>query len=255
MGSAFSELEDGVRGNAMGSEVACRAGGSDEVEAQFVEACRCRQHSRFVLIVDADKDRSLGWKFVARRRLALGKGDPEARPNSHDLSGGFHFRSQQDIHPGEAGKGEDRFLDGKMFRFDFPVEPQFLQGLAQHDLGGELGQRAADGLAHKGNGARGPRVHLENVDLTALDGELHVHQANHPQFGGHESSLPFDLLLDLFRDADGRQHAGAVSRMNPGLFDMFHDPADHRQAAVADGINVQLDGILEKLIDEDGMTG
>jgi len=43
--------------------------------------------------------------------------------------------------------------------------------------------------------------------------------------------------------------------MNPGLFDMFHDPADQRQAAVADGINVQLDGILEKLIDEDGMTG
>ena len=38
--------------------------------------------------------------------------------------------------------------------------------------------------------------------------------------------------------------------MDPGLFDVFHDPADHRDASVADRVDVDLDRVGQKAIDQ-----
>ena len=38
--------------------------------------------------------------------------------------------------------------------------------------------------------------------------------------------------------------------MNTSLFDVFHDRADYRQLAVGDAIDINLDCILEKTIDQ-----
>ncbi len=53
--------------------------------------------------------------------------------------------------------------------------------LAGHDAGGDLGDGHADHLGDEGHGARGARIHFEDVDYIILDGELHIHQADDVQ--------------------------------------------------------------------------
>ena len=38
--------------------------------------------------------------------------------------------------------------------------------------------------------------------------------------------------------------------MDSGFFDMLHDPSDHYFFPVGDGVNVDLDRILQKLVDQ-----
>ena len=47
----------------------------------------------------------------AGAELRLGEGAREAGVDAHDLAGGFHLRPEDRVHTGEAGEGEDRFLD------------------------------------------------------------------------------------------------------------------------------------------------
>ena len=47
----------------------------------------------------------------AGAELRLGEGAGEAEIEPHDLAGRFHLRPQDDVDAGEAGEGEDRFLD------------------------------------------------------------------------------------------------------------------------------------------------
>ena len=44
--------------------------------------------------------------------------------------------------------------------------------------------------------------------------------------------------------------------MDAGLLDVLHDPADdHGAGRIGHRIDVELDGILEELVDQDGMPG
>ena len=56
--------------------------------------------------------------------MTLGVGDAEIGINSHDFTGGFHFRSEQNIDPRETIEGEDGLLDGIMRGHNLPGEPQ-----------------------------------------------------------------------------------------------------------------------------------
>ena len=51
-----------------------------------------------------------------------------------------------------------------------------------------------------------------------------------------------------------RHHAGAVAGMDARLLDVLHDAADDDRAGrIGDRIDVELDGILEELVDQDRM--
>jgi len=43
--------------------------------------------------------------------------------------------------------------------------------------------------------------------------------------------------------------------MDSRCFNVFHDPGDHARFTIGDGIHVDLNGILKKLINEDRMFG
>jgi len=43
--------------------------------------------------------------------------------------------------------------------------------------------------------------------------------------------------------------------VDAGLLDVLHDPADVHLGAVAQRIGVDLDGVLEEPVDQDGMFG
>ena len=55
---------------------------------------------------------------------------------------------------------------------------------------------------------------------------------------------------DRFFERIGRERAGAVARMDAGLFDVLHDAGDEDILAVADRIDIDLDGIGKIAVDE-----
>ena len=118
------------------------------------------------------------------------------------------------------------------------------QRLTGHATGRDLGQWHAGGLGHEGYRARGPRVDLQQIDLTRTYGELHVHQAHHGQPAGQGRGLAPHFIQYLVAQRVRRQAAGRITRVHAGLLDMLHDAADEDIGAVTDGIHVQLDRVL-----------
>src|SRR5438445_4914120 len=52
---------------------------------------------------------------------------------------------------------------------------------------------------------------------------------------------------------DRRQRARRVAGVDAGLLDVFHDPADVHLGAVAQRVDVDLDGVLEEPVDQHGV--
>ena len=113
-------------------------------------------------------------------------------------------------------------------------EIQFLQGFSGHDFRGEFGQRKADRLAHERHGARGARIHFEDVNRVALHGVLHVHQADDLQFARHRVRVFADGGDDFFGKRVRRQHHRGVAGMDAGKLDVLQHPADDNRAARSD---------------------
>ncbi len=126
------------------------------------------------------------------------------------------------------------------------------QRLARHAARRDLGERLAGGLGDVRNGTRCARVHLEHVHRVALDGVLHVHQADDFERTGEHRGLALELALDMARERMRRQAAGRVARMHPRLLDVLHDAADQHIGAVANAVHVDLDGVREIAVQQHG---
>src|SRR5690606_37374341 len=95
------------------------------------------------------------------------------------------------------------------------------------------------------------RVYLEDVDLRAAQGDLHVHQADDAELARDGDGGFLDPGLDVAGYRVGGQRAGRVAGVNSGLLDVLHDAADHgRAGSVGDHVDVELDGVVQELVDE-----
>ena len=157
------------------------------------------------------------------------------------------------IYAGELHEREDGLLDREVAGPDLRGEPQLLQRLAHHHQRGQLGQWAANGLGDEGHRARRARVHLDDVDLAALDRVLHVHQAVHTQLEGQLAGGREDLVDHVLAQRVRRQRAGAIARVNARLLDVLHHPADHHALAVAQRVHVHLGGVRQEAIHQNRM--
>ena len=55
-------------------------------------------------------------------------------------------------------------------------------------------------------------------------------------------------VAHVLAQGDGRQHAGGVAGVDAGLLDVLHDAADVQVRAVEEGVDVDLDGVLEEAV-------
>ena len=126
---------------------------------------------------------------------------------------------------------------------------------AEHDPGGGVGQRHPGGLGDERHGARRPGVGLEHVEDVLGQGELHVHQAAHPDaLGQLEGRLAHPVEL-AGAEGDRRQGARGVAGVDAGLLDVLHDPAEVHLGAVVEHVDVDLDGVVEEAVDEHRVVG
>ena len=124
------------------------------------------------------------------------------------------------------------------------------QFAASHQARGNLCQRYAGRLRDVGHGARGPRIHLDDVNPVALNGVLDVHQADDFERAGQLEGVFANGVKQVLGDIDRRQHAGRVAGVDAGLFDVLHDAADDHVLAVGDGVYINLGRRLEEVIDQ-----
>ena len=115
---------------------------------------------------------------------ALLQGFLEGAADAHGLAHALHGGGQLVLGAGEFFKGEARDLDhavvdgrletGRGLAGD--VVAQFVQGIADGQLGGQLGDGETGGLGGQGRGTRHARVHLDDhhLAIVGIDAELHV---------------------------------------------------------------------------------
>ena len=128
---------------------------------------------------------------------------------------------------------------------DFSVSPAITRD-------GDGGHRQADGLGDKGHGAAGAGIDLQHIDLVALDGVLHIHQAPDIQRHRHGDGLALDLGDDVGLDSVcGGSEQALVAGMHAGFLDMLHDAGDEDIAVVvADRIHIHFGGAVEEAVDQ-----
>ena len=130
---------------------------------------------------------------------------------------------------------------------------QLTQTFTGHDPGSDLGQRTSGGFGHERGGTRGARIHLQNINITALDRKLHVHEPLDIEFQSHQHGLATDFSNQLRSHGIRWQGTGRVTGMDAGLLDVFHDAADDHLGSVTERIHVDLDCFIQKLVDQDRM--
>ena len=126
---------------------------------------------------------------------------------------------------------------------------------AGHEQGCGLRQRDAGGLGDEGHGAGGTRVGLEHVEHPVGEGELDVEQSAHAHALGDRQGRGADAVHDRVAEGDRREGTGRVAGVDAGFLDVLHHAADVEVGAVVEGVDVDLDGGVEKAVDEDRGLG
>ena len=127
--------------------------------------------------------------------------------------------------------------------------------LTEHRPRRDLGERYADRLGDERHGPRGARVDLQHEDRVVANGELHVDEADHVERARQRLGLRAQRLHLALVETVRRQRARSIARVHAGLLDVLHDAADDHALAVAHGVDVDLDRVVQELVDEDRMVG
>ena len=165
----------------------------------------------------------------------------------------------------ETAEGHHSLLDshGRSHREVGPVPgcreqavcAQTRDGLTDCDPRGGLGERHPCGFGDERNSAGCARIGLQHVESVAGERELDVEQTPHTDTFGDSAGAGADLLDLLVPECHRRQRACGVAGVDTGLFDVLHDPAEVQILPVEQGIDVDLDGFVEELVDEHGVLG
>jgi len=252
---ALEDLVDDPHRDAEAGQGGRRAPRRVDREPKRVKALGEDGRRRLVAVADREEDAALerqrradgGVRLAERRREVVG--DP------HDLPGRLHLRSQARVAPREAVEGKHRFLDADVLGHETIGQMEVAQALAEDHARGELGELDAGGLAHERDGARAARVHLEDVQSIVLEGELDVDEPAHAQRHSELPRLATDLLERALAQRQRGDDTGRVAGVHPGLLDVLHDGADVHVLAVAEGVHVDLDRVLEEAVDEHRVVG
>ena len=262
VGPALGQLGHQLNADAGAAEKLVRAAGGHQAEAHGRELLAEAHDLGLVVVADAQEHRALGRQLHSSGHLALGERHAEAHVDAHHLAGRPHLRPEYHVHARELGEREDALFYRGLPRARRLGHAKLIHAQPSHDLGGELRPRHAGRLGDERHGSAGARIHLDDEHLAVLDGELDVHEPANAQPLSQQVGLTLDLADDLGRQAERRQGAGRIARVNARLLDVLHHAADHgpwillsravrARAEVGDAIDVHLDGVVQELVDQD----
>ena len=118
-----------------------------------------------------------------------------------------------------------------------------------------LASCTAVALETNGTVRAGARVGLDHVEDVVLDRVLDVHQPADADARGELLGGGPDLQQVGRAQRDRRQRARRVAGVDTGLLDVLHDPAEVEVGAVVEGVDVDLDGVLQEAVDQHRVLG
>ena len=213
--------------------------GHGQFRADFVDA-RLFGRAPQILAVAAEAE-------TAHLQPAQGllKGLLERPPDGHRLAHAFHLRGEFRIGLGKFFKGESRHLHHHVVdrrletghRLARDVVGQFVQAIADGQLGGDLGDGKARGLRGQGARAADARIHLDHDHPPGLgmDGELDVRPARiHADLADHGQRGVAHPLIFLVGQRLGRGHGDRIARVHAhGIEILDRADDDHVVVGVA----------------------
>ena len=241
---------------------ACRG---PDLEAQVGQALDREHHRALVLAGHRDERAALDRQRPVRGGLGLRERGAEHLVQAHDLAGGAHFGPEHGVDALASRVAEPAERQHCLLDRDRRVQRQraavtgggqqaFLaqpgHGRAQHDPGGRLGQRHRGRLGDERHGAGRARIRLQHVQHPAGQGVLHVQQPAHAHAAGDRLGRAPDLGDVLPAQGDRRQRAGRVAGVDAGLLDVLHHAAQIQFLAVVQGVDVDLDRVVEEPVDQ-----
>src|SRR6185437_1681486 len=192
----------------------------------------------------ADRQAVIGGqlRFVERGAERLGY--------AHHFARRSHLGPQDGIELAELVEWEDCFLHSDIRRKHFFSETNVGELLAGHDTRRDRLEWNTDGLRHEWNRATAARVHFQYVHHAVLDGVLDVDQPDDAERRGQRNGMRAHRLLLVLADQVRRDNARGITRVNACILDVLHDSADDNLVPVGYRIDVGLERIFQKLVDQ-----
>ncbi len=137
-------------------------------------------------------------------------------------------------------EGEDRRLAvPALFLFRINVkDAQFLEGFAENDFCGDIGQGIPGRLGEERHSAGRARIDFNDEHILVLiNNELNVVQTHNADAQTKSLCILKDLTLHFIGDGESGIHADGVAGVDTGAFHQFHDAGHEHIVSVADRID------------------
>ena len=152
--------------------------------------------------------------------------------NAHHFAGGFHLGAQlaggvDELVKGPLGHLDYHIIQGRLKAgtgFAGYIVFNLVQGIAQSDLGGHLGNGIAGGFGRQGGGTADAGIDLNHAVLHALrvQGKLTVAAALNAQLGDNIQRCGTEHLVLFIRQGHSRGNDDGVTGVNAYRVKVFH---------------------------------
>src|SRR5699024_6809083 len=217
------------------------AGGVDPV-SQLLKPSGDIDHFLFILVLYRDNHIFMTGQIDPRTQEGFVQRFIERRSDAQAFSGRLHLRSQIDVGTPDLFKGEHRHLHGDMGRLRLQTRriAHFPDLMSQNHLRRQRYDGNPRHFTDIGHGTAGTGIDLDHINFSAADNELDVNHTHHMQRHGKTAGILLDGLFGFLTDSLSRVDGNAVSGVNAGPFDVFHDTRYQDILSVADGVHLDL---------------
>ena len=184
---------------------------------------------------------------------ALANAVGKSRGDPHHLAGRAHLGPEQRVGAGEAVERQHRLLDADVAaRRSARAGPR--SAIRSPSMIRQASLASGRPIALETNGTVREARGLASITYRRSSPRIANWTLSSPTT---PSALAIPLVCSRIwssmsrAERVGRQHAGRVAGVDPGLLDVLHDPGDPHLLAVAQRVDVDLDRVLEEAVEVD----
>jgi hypothetical protein len=183
----------------------------------------------------------------------------EVLTESGHLTSGRHLNAKVGVSTSKTSPGELRNLDGKVVAVNLHEINRLGDVGVSDGTGGNINEVGAKNLGREGEGARGTEVALDDLEqalatvrVDRVD-DLHVEGTSDVPGLRDLLSNDLDALNGSGGKVGGREHKRGVTGVNTSVFNVLTDSVDKKLSLRSDGIDINLEGTLDELGDDNGV--
>ena len=225
--------------NAQALEIASCTGSTDQLVSQFYKSAG--QASGFLLISVAyrDEDAAACRNHKISRNDCLIEGFLIGMSNTHNFTGGLHFRPQLDFYQPQLGEGENRCLNSYIILWwnQSKWKSGILQRFTQCYSCCIFHHINTGNLTHEWNCTAGSWVYFNYIHTVIHNNELNIDQTLYGHGNRNLLRVISQSIDNLLAQMLRRIYGEGVPGMNAGTFNLFHNSRNAYINTIGNSIN------------------